>query len=158
MSKILYYSRNEVSHSTAHILISDYVKATAAEMGVTPESIAPLIEGYQSFPAGFYPHGDFLVAQVDGEAAGCLGIHGINETLCEMRSLWVGPLWRGRGVAKSLIEASLERSAKIGFQLMGLDVLPTRLGAIGLYKKLGFEDCPCWHDYEFEMVGLSRVL
>lgn len=158
MINLLFYSRNEIEPDAGQALIADYMRATAKEMDVDPESIAPLIEGYQNFPGGFYPNGDFIVAKIVDELAGCVGIHGINEFRCEMRSLWVEPGWRGHGVASSLIEASLDRSVELGFQSMGLDVLPTRQGAIALYRKLGFEDCPCFHEYEFEMLGLSKSL
>lgn len=155
---MLYSSRGEVEASVAQGLVSDYVAATAVEMDVTPESIEPHIEGHQNFPGGFRDRGDFLIAELDGLAAGCLGIRRVGEQTCEMKSLWVGPEWRGRGLARALIEASLLRAKEMGYQQMGLDVLPTRQAAIALYRKLGFVPCPCFHEYEFEMVGLSRAL
>ena len=158
MTKILYYSQDEVEAPIAQGLLSDYAKATALELDVGLETIEPLIEGRHNFPGGFAPHGDFLVAQVAGEVAGCVGIQGVDKTFCEMRSLWVDPRWRGHGVAKSLIEASLKRASQIGFQKMGLDVIPSRLGPIYLYREFGFEDCPCFHEYEFDMVGFSKEL
>lgn len=68
------------------------------------------------------------------------------------------PRWRGHGVARFLIEASLNRSRELGFQKMGLDVLTTRRSAIQLYQEFGFEECPSFHDYEFDMIGFLKEL
>jgi ribosomal protein S18 acetylase RimI-like enzyme len=139
-------------------LVAEYVQATALEMQTDPNSFLPYVEGYATFPGAFGPDGDFLVAQLNGAQAGCLGIKPLDRQTCEMKSLWVRPSHRGLGVAKALIRESLLKAESLGFEVMELDVLPSRQGAIALYRALDFEQCPVSHEYTFEMIGFRRRL
>lgn len=139
-------------------LITEYVQATAVEMEAEPSSFIPFIEGYADFPGAFGSGGDFLVARSEGRNAGCVGIKPLTPEVCEMKSLWVRPEHRGKGVARALITRALQRAAALGFTIMELDVLPSRVGAIRLYRALGFEQGPANQEYTFEMVGFRKAL
>ena len=139
-------------------LVAEYVEATALEMETDPTTFLPYVEGYATFPGAFGSNGDFLVASLNEVHAGCLGIKPLNQRTCEMKSLWVRPTHRGLGVAKALIRESLVRAENLGFEIMELDVLPSRQGAIALYRELDFEQCPVSHEYTFEMIGFRRRL
>lgn len=48
---------------------------------------------------------------------------------------------QGRGIARAMCEQSQERAVEIGFRAMQFNfVLVTNVGAIGLWKKLGFDE------------------
>ena len=138
-------------------LVAEYVEATALEMQTDPSTFIPYIEGYASFP-GAFANGDFLLAQTNDDPAGCVGVKPLDSRVCEMKSLWVRPDHRGKGVARGLITESLAAATRLGFEVMELDVLPSRRGAIELYRQLEFEVCPVSHDYTFDMVGFRRRL
>lgn len=148
------YNQTEADRLLALELVREYVDATAVEMGWLPEQIIPYVEEYDNFPGHYLPDGDFLIAQVDGEVAGCMGITPAEEGLCEMNRLWVRPGFRSHGLGQVLVEAGLRRARELGFERMGLDVLPARQKAIELYLRSGFEQCRPFHEYEFEMLGL----
>lgn len=147
------------SHPLGHRLVAEYVEATASEMEADPVTFLPHIEGYASFPGAFAPDGDFLVAEVNGVEAGCVGIKPMSTPgVCEMKTLWVRAANRGQGVARALVEASLGRARDLGFSVMELDVLRSRLGAIELYRSSGFQEGPPHHEYSFEAIGFQKTL
>lgn len=139
-------------------LVREYTDATALELEVELESIRPLIPDYDEFPGRYHPHGAFLVAEVDGQAAGGVGISPLGDGRCEMNRLWVRPGYRDLGLGRELVRASLRQAAAQGFHGMALEVVPTRVKAVALYREFGFTDRDLFHEYEFPMIAMERDL
>ncbi len=79
----------------------------------------------------------FLVACVDGETVGYIGILEFFES-CEITNVAVTPAMRRRGIAKALIEAAQNGAKERGREFITLEVRPSNTGALSLYEKLGF--------------------
>lgn len=158
MSTIRALDSTPADHALGLALVREYTEATAAEMGVEVEFLLRYIPDYEEFPGRYHPDGAFLVAEVDGEAAGGVGVSPIGGGRCEMNRLWVRPAYRDMRLGRDLVAASMVHAARLGFSSMGLEVLPSRERAISLYRDLGFDECPPLHDYEFPMLALSREL
>jgi putative acetyltransferase len=145
-------------------LVREYVIATAQEQagpGVEPDvaRFLPYIPDWDDFAGRFLRSGGaFLVATVDGATAGCVGITSLAEEVCEMNRLWVRAPFRGCGLGRRLAIGSMHHASRLGFTRMILDVLPSRTGAIALYRSLGFTEAPPQHSYAFPMVFLGRDL
>jgi ribosomal protein S18 acetylase RimI-like enzyme len=101
----------------------------AAEMAAMPGKYAP-------------PGGALLLARrANDEAIGCVGLRPIDPTgCCEMKRLYVTRQARGIGLGKALVDAVVAEAQRIGYREIRLDTLPTMDEAIGLYRKLGFEE------------------
>lgn len=145
-------------HALGKQLVREYTEATAQEMGVPLETLLAYIPDYEEFPGRYHPDGAFLLAEVDGVAAGGVGISPIGGGRCEMNRLWIRPKFRDLGLGRELVQASLAHAVRLGFWWMGLEVLPSRERAVALYRRLGFTDCAPLHEYEFPMVALAREL
>jgi putative acetyltransferase len=145
-------------------LVREYVVATAQEQagpGVEPDiaRLLPYIPDWDDFAGRFLRSGGaFLIATVDRATAGCVGITPLAAGVCEMNRLWVRAPYRGCRLGRRLATASIHHASRLGFTRMILDVLPSRTGAIALYRSLGFTDAPPQHNYAFPMVFLGRDL
>lgn len=85
------------------------------------------------------PHGEFLIARLDGRAVGCAGLRRLSAEDAEMKRLYVLPAARGRGVGRALATELVVAAGRLGYRRVLLDTLPTMTGAITLYRELGFQ-------------------
>ena len=92
------------------------------------------------------PNGCLLVALSDGEACGCVALGKLTKSICEMRTLYVRPAYRGTGVGRNLAEASLDEARKFGYSHVRLDTLAFMESALNLYRSLGFYDIAAYRD------------
>ena len=92
------------------------------------------------------PQGCLLLARDDGAVCGCVALGPLDGASSEMRTLYVRPAFRGRGVGKRLAEASLAEARKLGYRAVRLDTLAFMASALGLYHALGFHSVPPYRD------------
>jgi GNAT superfamily N-acetyltransferase len=84
------------------------------------------------------PRGRLLLAMgVDGPA-GCVALRPIDETVCEMKRLFVRAAFQGHGLGRILAREVISEARSIGYATMRLDTLPAMHSAIRLYESLGF--------------------
>jgi GNAT superfamily N-acetyltransferase len=85
--------------------------------------------------------GPWWVANVDGIDVGIVagGSHR-EEDVPWVFSMWVDPLWRGRGVADSLLDAVVAWAEQQGATRLGLDVADRVPRARRFYERYGFVD------------------
>ena len=86
------------------------------------------------------PSGCILLAVVEEKAAGCAALRKIDDSLCEMKRLYVKPAFRGKAIGKNLAKAIIEEAKSIGYKAMRLDTISTMKEAVSLYKSLGFTE------------------
>jgi putative acetyltransferase len=85
------------------------------------------------------PEGRLLLADLQGEIAGCVALHQWKPGVCEMKRLYLRPRFRGRGLGRILAETVIAEARKIGYQWMRLDTVePVMADAVAMYRKLGF--------------------
>ena len=90
------------------------------------------------------PEGRLLLAEYEGRLAGCVALHPLDPGICEMKRLYLRPLFRGQGLGRALAERIIGEARQIGYQRMHLDTVePVMKDAVAMYRKLGFkEDAP----------------
>ena len=92
------------------------------------------------------PKGCIMLAFYRGNPAGCVALHKIVDGICEMKRLYVSPLYRGKGVGRSLVEAILIRARELGYTRMRLDSIPGMETAQALYESVGFYDIEAYRN------------
>ena len=142
--------------------VSSVVKDFSVGQAVTPAQIAQVRElfleyaqslgfslCFQNFDQelaglpGDYapPSGRLLLAELGGEAAGCVALHQLEPGICEMKRLYLRPKFRGQGLGRILAEAIIAEARQMGYQRMRLDTVgPVMKDAVAMYRKLGFRE------------------
>ncbi|MCR4714651.1 MAG: GNAT family N-acetyltransferase [Treponemataceae bacterium] len=60
---------------------------------------------------------------------------------CEAKRLYIKPEYRGKGYARLLMNAMLDRSRKLGFKEVTFTTKPSVMSiGYGLYQRMGFEE------------------
>lgn len=93
------------------------------------------------------PDGIFLVARLDGLSVGCGGLSRFDASTAEIRRMYVVPEARGRGVARTVLDALLEHARRLGYARVRLETGHEQRPAIRLYEAAGFAPIPCWGPY-----------
>jgi len=87
------------------------------------------------------PEGRLLLAECEGELAGCVALHKLEPGICEMKRLYLRPQFRGKGLGRTLAERIIAETGQIGYRHMRLDTVePVMKDAVAMYRKLGFKD------------------
>ncbi|QKG70637.1 GNAT family N-acetyltransferase [Erythrobacter mangrovi] len=95
---------------------------------------------FARFPAGYeLPDGCVLLARVGGAVSGCIAMRRHDETICEMKRLYVRSSARGLGLGGKLVSALIGQAHEAGYREMRLDVLEEFEHARALYERFGFE-------------------
>lgn len=92
-------------------------------------------------------HSTFLIAEVDGVAAGYAKIHPgrtpervTGERPIELVRLYVSQVWLGRGVGAALMRDCLGEARRAGYQTLWLGVWERNNRALAFYRKWDFRE------------------
>jgi len=92
----------------------------------------------------FYPYVDHmarssLLLAMDGPApVGCAASYRLDDTACELHSVYVRPSSRGAGIAGQLVRQLAEQARAAGYRVMRLETATFMRDAQKLYTSLGF--------------------
>ena len=128
--------------AVARELFREYARAIGVDLeyqGFSAE-LAALPSPYRP------PHGALLIAQVDGNTAGCVALRRLDDRTAEMKRLYVRPEYRSLGLARRLVAAVIRVARETGCSELRLDTLPSMQSAQRLYRSLGFTEIPAYND------------
>jgi putative acetyltransferase len=96
-----------------------------------------------SLPGAYAPpHGGAFLARIDAVDGGCCAFRAITDVdypnACEMKRLYVDPVFRGFGLGQLLIEHTMLEAKAAGYAYMLLDTLDDMQAARSLYHEAGF--------------------
>jgi putative acetyltransferase len=87
------------------------------------------------------PNGRLLLARCGDKSAGCVALHSLEPSICEIKRLYVRPQFRGTGLGKMLTSTVISEAKGIGYKKIRLDTVePKMKNAVGLYRALGFRE------------------
>src|SRR5262245_9847152 len=93
------------------------------------------------------PHLTFLVASIDGHAAGCGAVRPLEPGVGEVKRMFVRPEFRGRGIARQILLALESAAQARGYSTLRLETGTRQPEAIGLYRSTGYVEIPCFGEY-----------
>jgi ribosomal protein S18 acetylase RimI-like enzyme len=101
------------------------------------------------------PRGEMLLVTIDGEPAAIGGVRDLDTPVAEVKSMYVAPAGRSRGIAKRLLARLEEIAAERGCRAVRLDTAAHLTAAIALYRDRGYHEIPDYNgapvaDFWFE--------
>lgn len=88
------------------------------------------------------PTGVLLLARVGDRAAGIGGVRHLDTDTAEIKSMFVAPEFRGRGIGRALLEELHRIAAERGCRAVRLDTSDYLTAAINLYRSSGYTEIP----------------
>jgi ribosomal protein S18 acetylase RimI-like enzyme len=135
------------AHSPDHIptvreLFTEYARSTGLDLCFQnfDQELAELPGKYEP------PAGRLFLALENEQPAGCVALRRIAAGVCEMKRLYVRPMFQGRGLGRELALETLSAARAMGYERMRLDTLSSMLPAIRLYESLGFQRIAPYYD------------
>jgi GrpB-like predicted nucleotidyltransferase (UPF0157 family)/GNAT superfamily N-acetyltransferase len=86
------------------------------------------------------PTGVLLLVRVAGEAAGLGGVRHLDTGIAEVKSMYLAPAHRGKGLARALLAELEEIARRHGCRAARLDTSDYLTDAIGLYRASGYRE------------------
>lgn len=139
-------------------LFLGYIDALCAAM---PEERAPLTAKYNPDSLSDWlevfakihsaPSGTLLIARQDGTPIGCGMLREFEPGIAEIQRLFVRPEARGKGIARMIGIALMDKARAAGLHTVRLDTARPLTGAIALYQSLGFQARSPYHNLTPQM-------
>jgi ribosomal protein S18 acetylase RimI-like enzyme len=108
---------------------------------VDPEALAK-----EAPPADLVaPTGELLLVSLDGEPVAIGGVRDLGTPVAEVKSMYVAPAARGRGLGRRLLERLEGIAVERGCRAVRLDTASHMSAAIALYRDLGYHEIPAYN-------------
>ncbi|MBB1463089.1 GNAT family N-acetyltransferase [Vibrio sp. SG41-7] len=124
-------------------VVANVIRQVSYENGLTEDKgygvADPTLE--DMFSVYNHERSQYWVIELDGKVVGGGGfapLAGMPE-VCELQKMYFLPETRGKGLAKRLVNMSMEKAKELGYQHMYLETTECLNAAVKLYEKLGFE-------------------
>jgi GNAT superfamily N-acetyltransferase len=85
------------------------------------------------------PDGAFLIAEIDGDLAGCAGLRRHQASIAELKRMYVRAGYRRRGLARLLLGAVEQRALALGYRQLILETGAEQPEALALYVASGYQ-------------------
>jgi putative acetyltransferase len=109
------------------------------EFGFTPDPTGTDADLFDIEASYLAPGGMFDVAEAaDGTLVGTIGVIPLNESICELRKMYLLPQVRGYGLGRLLLARAIEHARATGFRRMVLETASSLSSAKRLYISKGF--------------------
>lgn len=86
------------------------------------------------------PRGRFLIAWSDDLPVGCVGLRALDDSIAEVKRLWVDASARGQGLSRRLMARIEAEARSMGYRNLRLDTNSALTEAIALYRATGWTD------------------
>ena len=104
------------------------------------------------------PGGELLLATIDGAPAALGGIRDLDSEVAEVKSMYVAPAGRGRGLARALLGRLEAIAAEHRCRAVRLDTAAHLTAAIALYRGAGYAEVPAYNENPNAALWFEREL
>ena len=86
------------------------------------------------------PSGILLLADIDEQPAGVACMRTLDNSFSEIKRMYVRPEFRGKGIARALIQEQINRAKQQNISIIRLDSSRFMTAAHSMYRSVGFKD------------------
>lgn len=104
------------------------------------------------------PNGVLLLVEVDGDPAGLGGVRHLDTPAAEIKSMYLAPAHRGKGLARRLLTELEEIARRHGCGAARLDTSDYLTDAIALYRAAGYREVPDYNGNRKASLWFERSL
>jgi ribosomal protein S18 acetylase RimI-like enzyme len=136
-------------------LILEYIKWLDQDL-----SYQNIDDELSNFPEKYKePFGAFIIAKIDENIIGCVGLKKLDDKICEMKRLYVHDKYKGNGIGKILTEKIIEEAKIKNYEKIRLDTFNKMEAALEIYYRNGFQKItPYYHNPYEGVVFLEKIL
>jgi putative acetyltransferase len=91
--------------------------------------------------------GYFVIGYWSAQAVGCGAFRPYDETTVEIKRMFVAPDFRGRGIARAILNAVETEARRRGYKRSILETANRQPEAVALYRSCGYHDIPKYGHY-----------
>ena len=107
----------------------------------------------------FEKGGIFLVITEDDKIIGMGAIRQLEDTVCELRRLWLLMEYPGKGLGYRLMMALFQHAREMGYEKMRLETAPRFLArATAFYSRVGFYEIPPYEPIHPNDIAMEILL
>jgi GNAT superfamily N-acetyltransferase len=132
-----------LDYAQAALLLGEQRAWTEALIGRDLADVQPSSRDEYASLADFYgfPDGQLLLARLDGDPVGVIGVRRIDDRRGEGKRLFVRPSARGLGIAQRLVDELFGLCRGLGFKSLYIETSPEKMGQqYAWYRRLGFRE------------------
>ena len=104
------------------------------------------------------PYGLFLVARAGDEVIACGGLQRHEQTVAEIKRMWVSSAWRGCGLGSRVLAALEDGARGLGYLEVRLDTNPALVEAIAMYERSGYHHIDRYSDNPYAGAWFAKTL
>ncbi len=147
--------RSKDEYESAAILFNEYAQWLGIDLEFQhfQDELKSLEKMYSA------PGGGIILCKNDNNFIGCVAIRKIDNTMAELKRMYVQQQHQHKGIGKGLLERSLKLAKECNYSIIRLDTLSNMLPAINLYRKYGFiEIAPYYHNPNLTAVYFEKKI
>lgn len=91
--------------------------------------------------------GYFVIGYWDTQAVGCGAFRPYDKATVEIKRMFVAPHFRGRGIARAILNAVEAEARKRGYERSILETANRQPEAVAFYRSCGYRDIPKYGHY-----------
>ncbi|AJH13535.1 GNAT family N-acetyltransferase [Myroides profundi] len=81
------------------------------------------------------------IAKVNGTLAGCIAMHRLTDTTCEITNLYIRPKYQGLGIGNKLCQYIIQHIESLNYKRIYVTTTKAQQGQNAIYREYGFTKC-----------------
>jgi GNAT superfamily N-acetyltransferase len=151
---VLIFEPMHQTDAEVQALYADFIREADGPLGIDLEA-----EIAKEPPADLTPPGGvLLLARLDGRPVGLGGVRHLDTTVAEVKSMYVAPGFRGKGIARVLLAELEEIARRHDCRATRLDTSDYLTEAVGLYRAAGYAEVPDYNGNPKASLWFERQL